>query len=862
MMKRIVFLMIKFVISIFNRLKLFLLLFVFSVFIVNFISSAYEDWSGRTDSWGSGVSSKIEYFKSKSDVVIKLDDWNMVFDKSWYSDSQMSIHLKPGEDFNLSVDDIDIWSENPSNFTYYNNESWSTEVDSIDINCSSEWMNVNWSIINSSNSMHFSINTDTFSDSSSDYNFIAVYCDWWIVKPNEILPFKEKDSLYVPDEFEEFSLSSSDWDGELNYDDINDNFLKPRPAIQPTFSDILYYQLDVVNSLLNILEEESFLYKDFYWYRFQDNNTYIDYKNWINKFWNYDTKRWFIDAFSWWITLKDIWIWNDLVLSLTSQLDCVLTNWPYSCNNERINIENKYSEDFKFYTLSDINIWFIEDSKFLNNVDSINDYVNQLANYDLRNLWDYNSQWAIFIKELLSYNLWDLRSDQNFRIWYWINIRYNNIKKILENLRQIDELEKSNLLWIYNVYYEYNKFITWAEKWILFIKCSENWTLKEFFDKKTVELDNYQQIDLKGDKVEIIPINQDSIINNFKNTIMESFHSDIIWPNDIDVNIEWWTIDTSNIKSYENMYKLLYWLSKTIKGKNIVWAEYENWDFCFSYGSDNKCFDHFMKLVSFDNIEVELDLNVLKWTEYSKFINFDKWIDRWLVWYYNFEGDANNKAQNYKYDFYSMWPSSDEIFVEYWKLWKWIRLDPEGPKFFMNSLNWLNFKDDFSIWFRFKWINYDTSPVLFWKWDNSWSIKFYKDWEYYHKLTFEWKTNSNTNLNFYVIDKVTGYRSCINLNNCYFRYHVFVTYKSSPWIIKLYVNWDLKWDNDSASSDILNWKNWQDDMDVKINNNSIQKIWLWYYDNWFSNTFNWVIDELYIYDRVLNEDEIWEIYDR
>lgn len=673
----------------------------------------------------------------------------------------------------------------------------------------------------------------------SQYYSIYINCEKSYYDIINSIPFKEKDSLYIPDEFMKYSFSMNNDLWRLDSDVIKDNFIRPKPALQPTFADIIYFQLKTISTYLEILESIWYLNRSNYSNIFDNYNTYTSYLTWIEHFWRYSDKMSFVDAFSWWITLKDIWVANEIVLWLSSQLECSLKNWVSNCLDKKITFSKSIWDDYDFYTIEQINATLQQDSEISSSLYFYKTYLNWLSD-DFNSLsWLDSFQASYFLKNLLTDSVWDLTTDDNLDLWYAVNLRFDNIERIMNNLKESNNYEKTNILWFYNFYFEYNKYTKWLQKWVEFKSHVNEWDVDWFFVTTLRELDSVDKIFLYWDDVELISNHPLLIMQDLKNSLIEEIDYINIDYNSIDIQFIWWEIDYSSIKTYYDKYKLFNGLFWSIVDSEIHWTSFSYDSVCYMDDWESICLDWVQKLDWASNIIFVIDIWKLEWTDLEKYITVDYGLNNWLVWYYSFEWDFSNKVQNI-YDF--VLPNeSAKVSFKNWIKWQWIHLNGSDKTYL--KMEWssnLNFAWDFTVsaWYNLYWNNKNKKRMtLISKGDDSWRI--HNEWTS-DRISF-WTTYVDGKYHFY--DMSSYYPQSTGE-----WHHVAISYDKSNWTMTLFVDWELLRTNYPENR--------------LISNSSNYEILLWNNAERLSDdrTFHWLIDELYLYNRVLSHSEIQELY--
>lgn len=672
----------------------------------------------------------------------------------------------------------------------------------------------------------------------SQYYSIYINCKKSYTDITNSIPYEEKDALFIPNEFIKYSLSMNNDLWKLDDDTIKDNFIRPKPTLQPTFADIMYFQLKTINTYLDILDSIWYLNRYNYSNIFDDYTTYNDYLEWIEHFWKYSNKVSFVDAFDWWITLKDIWVANEMVLWLSNQLECSLRYWVSNCLDKKIAFSKSISDEYDFYTIEQINSTLQQDSEISSSLYFYKTYLNWLSD-DFNSLtWLNSFQSSYFLKNLLTDSVWDLTTNDNLDLWYAVNLRFDNIERIMNNLKESNNFENTNILWLYNFYYEYNKYTKWFQKWIEFKSNINEWTLDTFFRSKLMELDSWEKIFLYGDDVELISNHPLLIMQDLKNSLVEELDYINVDYNSINIKFVWWDINYSSLKTYYDKYRLFNWLFWAIIDSEIKWSDLSEDDVCYMSNWERICFDWVQILNWASDIFYQIDVWKLAWTDLERYITLDYGMNNWLVWYYGFEWDFSNKVQD-MYDF--VLPNeSAKVSFKNWVKWQWIHLNGSDKTYL--KMEWssnLNFAWDFTVamWFNSNWSKNKKRMTLISKGDNSWRIH----------------NNRTTNQISFWTTYIDGWYNYYDMSSIYSQsvwewHHVAISYDKSKWTMNLYVDWVLERTNYPQNRPISNYSEYE--------------IFLWNNSEKMreNRTFDWFIDELYLYNRLLNQSEIQDLY--
>ena len=405
----------------------------------------------------------------------------------------------------------------------------------------------------------FTKNIDRDSSNFIEY-YLQVKCKKtnFQYKPLDIIDIKEKD-VFTNNNLGNFAISSQYT--EIPTDEAKAKLMKPNPALQPKFIEIIYYQLITIDKLMNSLESLDLDIDNL----FVNNTSRNFYNTWINNFGVYNNVQSFADNFVYSITLKDIWIANDISTSLSAKLLCEYKN-PGSCN-QTINIEK--TGEFDFYTLEEIlnNIYVWENST-VNNIKKIYEEIKILKerNYDEISNPSEKSFVSKFMKDTFG-NVWEY---EDFPLGYWLETRINNINT-LESTFESNTDEKINIRWIYNFYYELANINKGFGKGIKLEKWIENWNLEDTI-KETALQDIKNKLSLLGDENQLSTSTnlETRIKNDLQNLLRineEDFSLSLIWctPG----NNIWDFLNSNNILTEYDYYNLLEWLiSKAYSSTN------------------------------------------------------------------------------------------------------------------------------------------------------------------------------------------------------------------------------------------------------------------------------------------------------
>ena len=282
---------------------------------------------------------------------------------------------------------------------------------------------------------------------------------------------------------------------DITDEDIEKHF-KPKQDIdnQPTFTDIVYLQLDLIWNLASSVEntKEDFDFANL----FKTDEDFKNYNAWLNKFWNYTDKKDFQDAMSWAITLKDIWVAQDVI------------KWLYECTNNdnctwTIIFKKNPMDKYETYSLDDLqNQLYLSEWNILDNSIKYYKYLSLTCN-NLSSINDnfLKKQTENICKEILKQNIDDTNEAdiENYNLWYAIGKRVENIKTLKTKFATLKTWV--NLLGIYNVYHELTNLNVWLDKisHIKKAKTETNLTLQyktigKIFEKEAKDIEDKKKV--------------------------------------------------------------------------------------------------------------------------------------------------------------------------------------------------------------------------------------------------------------------------------------------------------------------------------------------------------------------------------
>lgn len=200
------------------------------------------------------------------------------------------------------------------------------------------------------------------------------------------------------------------------------------------------------------------------------------------------------------------------------------------------------------------------------------------------------------------------------------------------------------------------------------------------------------------------------------------------------------------------------------------------------------------------------------------------------LWYWTFNNTFSDRSPNKRH-----WEVKWNPEFTQWIIWSAIKLN--WTQVMGNNYDWIDIEDillnNLSSWTISAWIKIDSDS--YWKdntmsllWSNSsysvistaqWISNWYKDWEWNR---YNWFNSIST--------------------------------KSNNWWI--HSSWSSDWNK------FYSYINWEKIWEVNISNSLLEIIWIWVWyktDNYIS-TWDWYIDDLVIFKRKLNSDEIKNIY--
>ncbi len=386
--------------------------------------------------------------------------------------------------------------------------------------------------------------------------------------PWSLFDFKEKD-VYINNDLQPYSLSSQY--GIIETEQIDESFLKPNPAIQPTFVDINFLQIQTINNLiksLNILWVDT---KNL----FIDSQEFNFYKQWLKKYSLYTNKQVFVDSFQDSITLKDLWIANDIVKWLSKRLLCEY-KWLVNCSWIKLQFSKKWK--YNFYTL-----WWIIDNVFLEK--GISDIFISLYTETKKLQWWFDDIWNPWVKKLIDnfmektyWKIDDINDLTDYSIWYGLQTRIDNIF-VLKNKIKESKDKKMNILGLYNFYFEINNIMKWQEKVIEIDKKRNSDELKELVEKIIIKQNIKEKKNILWDTSSLYV---SDIWRKLQNDILTFFNikdKDVIFEF-ICGNTDGYSIASylknENIKTYDDYYNVLWWLIDIAYNEmNIVQSDSE-----------------------------------------------------------------------------------------------------------------------------------------------------------------------------------------------------------------------------------------------------------------------------------------------
>ena len=444
------------------------------------------------------------------------------------------------------------------------------------------------------------------SNTNTKYFYFTFVCDKnknVIKKPVEVLPFTEKDTEISDIDLLNRALSNSSYSWKIEETKAVETFYSPKPAFQPTFTDILYLQLKIIEKLNESLENLGVDIETIW----NTNGDFSYYINWINKFTVYSNKKDFVDAFSGAITFKDVWTATEIIKGQLTRLNCEIS-WSSDCSNKTISISNKWK--YEFYTIKQLK------DLIANNQDNITDNINNLYNQintilsdsNIANLNNSFLSWALhkFKNEILTWKSW-LENivdwaivNRMFKIWYWAKDRIDNIN-IIKNIFS-SESKEPNLLWIYNYFYELTQLLKSIKKIVqisTIIKSPEKSNILAYITKDDIleEQDILWDVSTKQlDLNYVLPLhiktyfhipNNNWAINFVCGSSVEEVRIDSIINN---------FLNNQNVKTYYDYYNMFYWAVD----KWFAWIT-----------------------LSGSKYTLIFNMSKLQWTKYAKYFNFD-----------------------------------------------------------------------------------------------------------------------------------------------------------------------------------------------------------------------------------------------
>ena len=406
--------------------------------IILIYSLAILVWNSLALDVDSPISSTLEKL-TKNNLVI-LDEWTNTF--AWTTNNSDKVSLETNNNTFLS-----------NNYTNFNSD--------LTITCK------NWYIEKIKNDNYYEkrLNEVILSYNYSNYQYnsrVTLQCN--PITPDKVIDestdinyaqvTQKTDSLLPP-------FPKTIAEPQISSTTIEENFASWKiPNEQPTFIDVNYLQLSNIWNLLNsiIIQYPSINISDLF-------SNYSEYTWWINKFKTYPNKEDFINAFSWAITLKDIWIAQDIINWLYKDLNswCLSTN---SC--EKINFKNP-NDKFQVYNFDEIESTLYKTS---NNLINQATWYYQKMETQCSNLSNIHDNFLKEQTENLCNSLFTGETDSVwalYNLWYALWQRVENLNKIKTNLWNT----WTNLLWIYNIYWELNNITLWWEQSALVAKAND-----------------------------------------------------------------------------------------------------------------------------------------------------------------------------------------------------------------------------------------------------------------------------------------------------------------------------------------------------------------------------------------------------
>lgn len=334
----------------------------------------------------------------------------------------------------------------------------------------------------------FQLNLFTFAlDASSESGLL-----WQVYNPSNVYPVMEKEVIIKADSLTTYS-ESLDW--SISQQEIKDRMLSPKPDEQPTFSDITFLQLKTISNLIDIIQKLKAEDLSVY---FSSADDYSYYKDWVVHFGWYSDKQTFVDAFSWWITLKDIWVWNDVIAWLSKRTLC---EFKWGTCTDKIKILKKWK--YEFYTLEEIVDWLFSNkwSRIWDTFIDLYDSLTSISSLVSGLTWTQKTFVDAFLWKLFNGDINNIELDA-YDIWYWLKVRLDNLNAIKQWFLNKQDSEKINLLWVFNFYNEINNIVKWAVKWTeLKVAASSNnitWFITELS-----KIDLYENMDMKWERLSI-----------------------------------------------------------------------------------------------------------------------------------------------------------------------------------------------------------------------------------------------------------------------------------------------------------------------------------------------------------------------
>ena len=226
---------------------------------------------------------------------------------------------------------------------------------------------------------------------------------------------------------------------------------------QPSFTDIVYLQLDLIwdlsSSLINT--KTGFDFKNL----FKTDQDFKNYNTWLEKFGNYTTKKDFIDAMSWDITLKDVWVAQDVI------------KWLYKCANKDkctnvITLQKDPTSKYETYSLDDLQkTLYLSWGNILDDSITYYNYLSWTCS-NLSTITDafLKKQTQNICTNILKTNVNDADEEdvENYNLGYALWQRVKNLQTLKANFATLKT--GVNLLGVYNTYYELTNLNVWVYK--------------------------------------------------------------------------------------------------------------------------------------------------------------------------------------------------------------------------------------------------------------------------------------------------------------------------------------------------------------------------------------------------------------